>query len=113
MPDPIGEAWTLSTIRPTRRAEKLAFGMIFLSFLTCAVVGPIARTPLPKLDAFIPAYEAALGICDLLTAALLYAEFSRERNVALLIVAGSYLYNLLLIIPHALTFPGVFAPQGL
>jgi ATP-dependent exoDNAse (exonuclease V) alpha subunit len=69
MPDAKTEAWTLSTIRPTKRATKLAFGMILLSVLTCAAAGPIAKTPLTKLDAFIPAYEVG------------YALHSRRRVV--------------------------------
>jgi PAS domain S-box-containing protein len=113
MIDAKAETWTLSTNRPNRRAELFASGMIVLSFLTCAAVGPIARTPLARLDAFIPAYEAALAICDLLTAALLFAEFLREKTAAILVIASSYLFNLFLIVPHALTFPGVFAPHGL
>jgi|HubBroStandDraft_6_1064221.scaffolds.fasta_scaffold3156707_1 hypothetical protein len=40
--------------------------------------GPAARIPLQKIGAFIPAYEAALSISDLLTAVLLFGQFARS-----------------------------------
>jgi hypothetical protein len=67
---------------------------------------------LPKIDAFIPAYEAALSISDLLTAVLLFGHFSRSGLRALLVLGCAYLFNVFIILPHALSFPGVFAPQG-
>ena len=69
--------------------------------------------PLPRLDAWIPMFMAALVINDFITAALLFSQFSISRQRALLILAIGYLISGLIIIPYALTFPGVFAPSGL
>ena len=66
-----------------------------------------------RVDAFIPAYESALAIIDLITAVLLFGQFGRTRTLALLVLACGYLFDFLIIIPHALTFPGVFAANGL
>ena len=111
--DPRVEVGTISTIAPSKRAILLAFGIILLAFLICAVVGPIAKMPVARLDAFIPAYESALAICDLITAAVLFGQFALKKKVAILVLASAYLLSVFLIVPHALTFPGVFAPQGL
>jgi signal transduction histidine kinase len=65
------------------------------------------------VDAFIPAFETALIFNDLVTASLLFAQFSIMRSRALLVLACGFLYTALIVVPHALTFPGAFAPTGL
>src|SRR5262249_48087326 len=50
---------------------------------------------------------------DLITAVLIYTKCSISRSRALLILASGYLFTALMIIPHTLSFPGVFAPDGL
>ena len=104
---------TLAAEPPGKPAKKFALGMVALSVLAVAVITPLARTPLPSSDAFIPAYEAALAINDLITAALLVAQFLRQKTLGLLVLACTYLFSTMMIVVHALTFPGVFAPKGL
>jgi PAS domain S-box-containing protein len=87
--------------------------MATLSFMAVGIMTPLARLPLAKIDAFIPAYEAALAINDLITAALLIAQYLRQQTLGLLVLACAYLFSTMLILIHALTFPGVFAPTGL
>ena len=60
------------------------------------------------LNAFIPVVDAILFLNDLITAALLYAQFSVVRSRALLALAMGYLFNSAIIVPHALTFPDAF-----
>jgi PAS domain S-box-containing protein len=98
---------------PGLRANTAAAAVVTISFLTLAVVGPMARKPLPQIDAFIPAYEAALAITDLITASLLLAQFLREKSAPLLLLCCGYLFNTLMIIAHASTFPGVFSSPSL
>ena len=52
-------------------------------------------------------------VSDLVTAVLLYAQFSISRSRALLALATGYLFTALIVIPHALTFAGAFSPTGL
>ena len=104
---------TLLNAPPGRLANAIAIVIVAISVVTLAVLSPFARIGLARLDAFIPAYELALLITDLITALLLFGQFMRARSLALLVLACGYLFNSLVIIPHALTFPGVFAPQGL
>ena len=101
------------TERPSKTGTNLALAMVALSFVTAAIMTPLARIPLPRVDAFIPAYEAALAINDLITAALLIAQYFRQKILGLLVLACAYFFSTMLILTHALTFPGVFAPDGL
>ena len=43
----------------------------------------------------------------------MYSQFSIARQRALLVLATGYLLSALMVIPYALTFPGLFAPTGL
>jgi signal transduction histidine kinase len=74
---------------------------------------PFASLSLPRIDAFIPAYESVLIVNDGITAALLYAQYAILRERGLLVLATAYLFTALIVIPHMLTFPGLFAPTGL
>ncbi len=98
---------------PPGRSEKIfSAGLVIAAIAVFAIMAPFARVPLPRIDAFIPAYEAALAISDLLTAVLLFGQFARSGLKALLVLACAYLFNVLIIVPHALSFPGVFGPHG-
>jgi PAS domain S-box-containing protein len=103
----------LSTADVTRNQIRLTFAVVVISAIIFAAAAPFARVPLIPVPAFIPAYEAVLIISDLITALLLFGQFAQLRSAALLVLAGGYLFDLLMIIPHALTFPGLFSPTGL
>ena len=103
----------LSTLVAGRSERRLALVVVVLSVLGFAAALPFVRVPLAKVPAFIPSYESALLINDLITAVLLFGQFAQTRSRALLALACGYLFDALMIIPHALTFPGVFSPTGL
>src|SRR3546814_17080905 len=50
---------------------------------------------------------------DVCSSDLLLALFSVQRSRALLALSIGYLFSGLMVVPWALTFPGVFAPLGL
>jgi signal transduction histidine kinase len=52
-------------------------------------------------------------ITDLITSVLLFSQFSIHQSRALLVLACGYLFTAMVMIPHALTFPGAFSPAGL
>jgi hypothetical protein len=43
---------------------------------------------------------------------LLFGQFTRARSLALLVLACGYLFDALIIIPHALTFPASLRRKG-
>ena len=103
----------LATLPPSVRQRRAAYTIVALFLIAFAIAVPFAYTRLPRLDAWIPAFTTAIVINDLVTATMLLSQFAIERQRALLVLAAGYLFSALIVIPHALTFPGLFAPTGL
>jgi PAS domain S-box-containing protein len=103
----------LSTVPASRKDWRLAIVVVTVSALAFCCAVPFVRMPLPKVSAFIPSYESALAINDLITAILLFGQFTRLRSRAVFALGCGYLFDALMIIPHALTFPDVFSATGL
>src|SRR3954471_20756143 len=102
----------LANIPPTPGQRRTA--RAFLLALLVVLVGtwPFAAIKLPEVDAFVPTLGGALFVSDCVTAALLFAQFSILRQWALLVIASGYLFSALIVVAHALTFPGAFTPSG-
>jgi len=103
----------LSTVPATAKDWRLAGAVIAVSVIIFFCALPFVRVPLTKISAFIPSYESALTINDLLTAILLFGQFTRLRSRALFALACGFLFDALIIIPHALMFPDAFSATGL
>ena len=93
--------------------RRFALTVILLSFAIFVAAVPFAKTPLAQVWAFIPLYEAALVVTDLLTAVLLFGQYNFSRSRGLFVLASGYLFTALIAVGHALTFPGLFSPTGL
>lgn len=91
----------------------LALTVVLLSVAIFLAAVPFAKTPLVQVWAFIPLYEGSLVITDLITAVLLFGQFSFSRSRGVMLLASGYLFTALMAISHALTFPGLFSPSGL
>jgi len=103
----------LATSIPSRRERRFALGAVFASLVLFALIAPFAKLPLPKVWAFIPIYEAALILNDLITALLLVGQFRIARSKAILVLAAGYFFTALATVVHGLSFPGLFTPGGL
>jgi len=104
----------LSSLPPGRSQKRLALAVLLVLLVAFFIAaGPLATIHLGRIDAFMPAYATALFVSDLLTAVLLFTQFSILRSRGLLVIASGYLFTSLMLIPWTLTFPGVFAPMGL
>ncbi|NEW97130.1 MASE4 domain-containing protein [Rhodopseudomonas sp. BR0G17] len=107
------EELLLSTMPPTRRQLQVTAMVavaLFTAFIATLPFGSLQITPVPS---FIPIVDTTLLLSDLITATLLFAQVSVVRSPALLALASGYLFTGLIIVPHALTFPGAFAETGL
>jgi len=103
----------LSTLSPEpgdRRAASLVF---IASLVVFAAAAPYAKLPLPQVPAFLPFYQSAFVIIEVITAVLLFGQYNILRSRALLVLAGGYLFSAAMAVCHALSFPGLFAPTGL
>jgi hypothetical protein len=104
---------SLITTLASSRQQRIALAIAVATLVAFAVAVPFVRVPLARMPAFIPSYEAALLFIDLITAVLLFDQFVRLRLGSVLVLAAGYLFDAAVIVPHALTFPGAFAPTGL
>src|SRR3979490_1618985 len=111
---PEGQQFILSSLSPRLPQQRLALAVV-LAMVTAFIItaGPLSTMQLARIDAFVPAYAAAMFVIDLITAVLLFAQFSILRSRALLALSNGYLFTALMVIPWMLTFPGVFTPGGL
>lgn len=102
----------LSTLRAGRRERRLAIAVVLLTAVAFLLAAPFAKIQLPRVWAFIPVYESAVVVCDLLTATLLFGQYRILRFKALLVLATGYLLTAFTATVHLLTFPGVFSDTG-
>jgi hypothetical protein len=96
---------------PVQGRLALAVVLVFLVLFFIAV-GPLSAIQTAPYPAFIAAYSAALFVTNLITAILLFAQFSVVPTRALLVIANGYLFTALTIMPWMLTNPGIFPPRG-
>jgi signal transduction histidine kinase len=107
------EPVSLAGLPPTARQRRLVLIAGTLLFVVFAILAPFADRQLPEFDVFIPVSVAVMLICDLITSVLLYAQCSIAPSRSFLVLASGYLFMALLVIPHALAFPGAFTATGL
>jgi PAS domain S-box-containing protein len=103
----------LSTLPATSFDRKIARGVVCVSAIFFAAAFPFSRLPLPQIPAFVASYQSALAISDLITAILLFSQFSLLRSRALLLLASGYLFTSIAAVIHGLTFPNLFTAGGL
>ena len=104
----------LARVSPSPVQRQLALAVVLaLLIVFFLAAGPLSAMKPGRVDAFIPAYAIALFVIDLITAVLLFAQFSIFRFRALLAIGTGYMLTALIAIPWMLTYPGVFAPSGL
>jgi signal transduction histidine kinase len=103
----------MTTVAPTAWQRRLTLVIVAVVLIATTAIVPFGAMQLRPTDGFIPATEAVIVIYDLLIAALLASHATTIGSRGLLLLAGGFLFDALIVIPHALTFPGAFAPLGL
>lgn len=87
----------------TRSGEKtlakIAAGVVLLGL---AVSLPLGRLPVATIPASVPIHDTILWLLDALTAALLFAQSRRLRSRAVLALGAGYLFNVCMVVAHAL-----------
>src|SRR3954462_8774098 len=103
----------LSVLPPDRSHRRGALSISL--FLLAGFLGilPFARIAWVPLPAFILIQQTLLLANDLITAALLFGQYFIGRTRVFDVLAAGYLFTALIVIPHALTFPGAFSETGL
>jgi len=93
--------------------RRFALAVVLGSFVIFAATVFFAKLPLTPVWAFMPIYESALIVSDLVTAVMLFGQFRIGRSKAVLMLATGYVFTALVTVAHGLSFPGLFAPTGL
>ena len=107
----VGPAFLLDQPAGPRERRHAAIVAI-ASVAAFAALLPFAKLKLAAVPAFIPIYESALVLTDLITAVLLFGQYRILRSQALMVLGCGYLFTAVLASAHALSFPGLFSPTG-
>ena len=90
-----------------------ALGVVITLFVGAVIEAPFAHTQLARADAFIPVLQTTICVADLITAILLFAQYSIQPRLAVLVLASGYIASGLFAFLQTLAFPGGYAPGGL
>src|SRR3954454_14324088 len=93
-----------------RNAE---LGMVILLFVGAAIEVPFAQIQVTRVDAFIPVVQTVISVVDLITAILLFAQYSIQPRPSILVLASGYIASGLFAFLQTLAFPGSYSPNGL
>ena len=83
----------IATMPATDRQRAIAVGIVIVLIVAAAVMAPFASTQVGRIDAFIPVLQTVVSIVDLITATLLFAQFSIQPQRALLALASGYIFS--------------------
>ena len=103
----------IATMPATDRQRTIAVIVVILLTIAAAVIAPFASVQVARIDAFIPVLQTVLSVADLVTAVLLFAQFSIQPQPAILALASGYICSGAFAFLQTLTFPGAYAPAGL
>ena len=98
---------------PDQQEIRFGLSIVAVVFIASAAFFSARNIYVGPIPGIIPAFTAAMIVCDLITAAILYAQAAVFRSRALTLLASGFVLSGLLFIPYALTYPGAFSANGL
>src|SRR6267142_905108 len=103
----------IATMPATDRQRTVAIGVVIALAAATAAIAPFASIQVGRVDAFIPVLQTVVCVVDLVTATLLFAQFSIQPQLAILALASGYIFSGSFAFLQTLAFPGAYAPAGL
>jgi signal transduction histidine kinase len=103
----------VASIPASAQQRRTAFGIAIFLSVVFAVVLPFAQGPAARLDVFIPVVQTIICVADLITAVLLFAQYSIQPQRALLALASGYIFSGLFAFLQTLDFPGAYSATGI
>jgi signal transduction histidine kinase len=103
----------IAGLAATRRDVTLTLGIIVALSLTLIAILPFAHVEVMRLDAFIPVLQTVLCFAELVTAVLLFSQYTIQPQLALLALASGYMFTGLFAFLQTLVFPGAYSKNGL
>jgi signal transduction histidine kinase len=98
---------------PDRRQIRLSLAVVAGLLAVLLVTLPVRDRPWIEIHAFIPMLDSMMFVGELIIAAMLFAQAGVFRSRALALLAASFVFQALLVVPHALAFPGAFTSEGM
>ena len=95
------------------RERRIAFGVIVVLAIIDVITVLFGNIHLARVDTFIPVIQTVMCVVDLVTAALLFAQYAIHPARAVLAVATGYVFSGLFAFIQTLAFPGAYAPTAL
>ncbi len=103
----------LSALPPSAGQRRIAIFTSLVLLVGFLATLPFAQIPWFRFPGFILVQQSLLMANDLITATVLFGQYRVGNSRTLSILAGGYVFTGLIVIPHALTFPGAFSATGL
>jgi hypothetical protein len=75
------------------RERRIAFGFIIVLAIIDLITIAFGNIQLARVDSFIPVIQTVMSVVDLVTAALLFAQYAVHPARAVLAVASGYLFS--------------------
>lgn len=97
----------------TPRHRAMAVGVVAVMLAVSALLAPFVSLQIGRMDSFLPVVQTVMSAADLLTATLLFAQYSVQPYRALLVLASGYIFAGSFAFLQTLSFPGSYAPNGL
>jgi signal transduction histidine kinase len=115
MPSPAGQDLliVIAQMPIGERERRIAFGIITVLALINVITVQFGNIQLARIDAFIPVIQTIMCFVDLVTAALLFAQYSIHPARAVLAVASGYVFSGLFAFTQTLAFPGAYSPAAI
>lgn len=102
----------IASIPASVQQLRAALGIVIFFSVVFALVVPFAPRQVGRVDAFIPVVHSIICVTDLITAVLLFAQYSIQPEPALLALASGYISGGLFAFLLTLEFPGAFGAIG-
>jgi signal transduction histidine kinase len=103
----------IASIPASVQQRRSALGIIIFFSVVFALVIPFAPRQVGRIDAFIPVVHSIICVTDLITAVLLFAQYSIQPQRSLLALASGYICGGLFAFLLTLEFPGAYSATGL
>ncbi len=103
----------IASIPASAQLRRIALGVVIFLSVVFAVVIPFAPLQVRRIDPFIPVVQSIICVTDLITAVLLFAQYSIQPQRALLALASGYICSGLFAFLQTLEFPGAYSATGL
>jgi signal transduction histidine kinase len=95
------------------RERRIAFAVITVVVLIDVITVAFGNVRLARVDSFVPVIQTVMSVVDLVTAALLFAQYAIHPARAVLAVASGYVFSGLFAFLQTLAFPGAYSSTAL